>query len=115
MLFPFDDVVEQHLAARGVARTDYAPVTADAGAEWDDVWRLDLGAVEPQVATPGAVVGNVVAAREAGGVRLDQCFVGSCANGHLEDLAVAAELLRGRRVAAGTRLIVTPASTMSAR
>lgn len=110
VLFPCDDVVRDHLVARGVAPGSYVPVEADAGAEFDAVWRLDLSAVTPLVATPGGVIGNVVAAGDAGGVRLDQCFVGSCANGHLEDFAVAAELLRGRRVAAGTRLIVTPAS-----
>lgn len=114
VLFPCDDVVRGHLAAlgvhEGVGPGGYSPAVADPGAEYDAVWSLDLSAVVPQVATPGGVVGNVVAAAEAGDVRLDQCFVGSCANGHLEDFAVAAELLRGRKVAAGTRLIVTPAS-----
>jgi 3-isopropylmalate/(R)-2-methylmalate dehydratase large subunit len=119
VLFPCDDAVRDHLAARGVhergagsgaAASGFSPAVADPGATYDDVWRLDLSAVVPQVATPGAVVGNVVAAADAGDVRLDQCFVGSCANGHLEDFAAAAELLRGRQVAAGTRLIVTPAS-----
>lgn len=108
VLFPYDQVVGDHLAARGV--TGFTPAVADPGATYDAVWRLDLSAVVPQVATPGAVVGNVRAAADAGDVRLDQCFVGSCANGHLEDFAAAAELLRGRRVAHGTRLIVTPAS-----
>jgi 3-isopropylmalate/(R)-2-methylmalate dehydratase large subunit len=44
-------------------------------------------------------------------VRVDQCFIGSCANGKLEDLAVAADIVRGRRIAPGVRLIVTPASS----
>ena len=110
VLFPSDATVEDYLAERGVERGTYTPAVADPGAAYEAVWRLDLATVTPQVATPGAVVGNVIAAADAGEVQLDQCFVGSCANGHLEDFAVAAELLRGRRVARGTRLIVTPAS-----
>lgn len=108
VLFPCDDAVRAHLAVCGV--TELRPAVADEGAEFAATWQLDLSSVVPQVALPGAVVGNVVAATEVGEVRLDQCFVGSCANGHLEDFAVAAELLHGRHVAAGTRLIVTPAS-----
>jgi 3-isopropylmalate/(R)-2-methylmalate dehydratase large subunit len=48
--------------------------------------------------------------RDAAGTHVDQCFIGSCANGQLEDLEVAAAILAGRRVADGVRLIVTPAS-----
>ena len=92
VLFPCDAVVREHLAARGV--TGFTPAVADPGAAYDAVWRLDLSTVVPQVATPGAVIGNVRDAAAAGDVRLDQCFVGSCANGHLEDFAAAAELLR---------------------
>lgn len=114
VLFPYDDVVRDALAALGVhegAGPDgFTAAVADPGAEYAATWALDLSTVVPQVATPGAVVGNVIAAANAGDVHLDQCFVGSCANGHLEDFAVAAALLRGRHVAAGTRLIVTPAS-----
>ena len=116
VLFPYDDVVRDALAALGVHEGagpgGFTPAVADPGAEYAATWALDLSTVVPQVALPGAVVGNVVTAEAAAadGVQLDQCFVGSCANGHLEDFAVAAALLRGRHVAAGTRLIVTPAS-----
>ena len=90
--------------------TTPAPVEADPGADYAARWELDLETVEPQVATPGQIVGNVTDAASLAGTRLDQCFIGSCANGHLEDFAVAAGVLADRRVAAGTRLIVTPAS-----
>lgn len=107
-IFPADGVVVDYLAERGVA----APlaVAPHDGAEYADRWRLDLGDVEPMVATPGGVIGNVKTAAAVSGVRLDQCFIGSCANGHIEDFATAAELLAGRRVADGVRLIVTPSS-----
>jgi homoaconitase/3-isopropylmalate dehydratase large subunit len=48
---------------------------------------------------------------EVAGIHVDQAFIGTCTNGRLEDLAIAAEILRGRRVASGTRLLVIPASS----
>jgi 3-isopropylmalate/(R)-2-methylmalate dehydratase large subunit len=93
-------------------RTDkpFDPVTEDrdaAVAHWREV---DLGKIDPMVGRPGTVVNNNVPASELGHVRIDQCFIGSCANGQLEDLAEAARILKGRTVAPGVRLIVTPAS-----
>ncbi len=107
-LFPADELVLAYLADRGVH--DVRPVEPDPGADYAARWTLALDSVEPQVATPGKIVGNVTDAASLPGTRLDQCFIGSCANGHLEDFAVAADMLADRRVAAGTRLIVTPAS-----
>ncbi len=107
-LFPADDVVLDYLAERGAA--DIRPVEADPGAAYRDHWQLDLDEVEPMVATPGGVLGNVCKASELDTVPLDQCFIGSCANGHLEDFATAADVLAGQTVASNTRLIVTPAS-----
>ena len=107
-LFPADEVILAYLAERGV--DDTSPVVPDTDADYADMWHLDLTAIEPHVAVPGKIVGNVETAATVRGQRLDQCFIGSCANGHLEDFAIAAEILDGRHVASGTRLIVTPAS-----
>jgi 3-isopropylmalate/(R)-2-methylmalate dehydratase large subunit len=70
---------------------------------------VDVGGLEPQVARPHNP-GNVAGVSEVAGVHVDQAFLGSCTNARLEDLAVAAAILRGRRVHPRTRLIVTPAS-----
>jgi 3-isopropylmalate/(R)-2-methylmalate dehydratase large subunit len=107
-IFACDDAVTSHLAERGVS--ELSPVAADPDASYAATWSLDLAKVAPKVATPGKIVGNVVDAGALSGVRLDQCFIGSCANGQLEDFRIAAETLAGRCVAHGTRLIVTPAS-----
>ncbi len=106
--FPVDARCEQYLSDSG-ARS-YRAVDADEDADYADVRTVDLGRIEPQVALPGRVSGNAVPVSELDVPRIDQCFVGSCANGQLEDLRIAAELLAGRRVADGVRLIVTPAS-----
>lgn len=107
-IFEADTVVEAYLAERGV--TDPSPVEADADAAYDETWTLELDSFEPQVAAPGKIVGNVSPVADQAAVELDQCFIGSCANGHLEDFAIAASILEGNTVSAGTRLIVTPAS-----
>ena len=67
-------------------------------------------ACEPLVAFPDSVIENSQPVAAAAGTRIDQAFVGSCANGTLDDLELAAEVVSGRRVAAGVRFIVTPAS-----
>jgi 3-isopropylmalate/(R)-2-methylmalate dehydratase large subunit len=64
----------------------------------------------PMVALPDAVIRNTVPVERAAGEPIQQAFIGSCANGTLDDLAEAAGVLKGRRVAPGVRLLVTPGS-----
>jgi 3-isopropylmalate/(R)-2-methylmalate dehydratase large subunit len=106
--FPVDDLCRAFLEER----TDqpYEPVEPDPDAAYAAVRQIDLAALEPQVARPGGVAHNAMAISKVEARPVNQCFIGSCANGQIEDLRIAAELLRGRRVAEGVRLIVTPAS-----
>jgi 3-isopropylmalate/(R)-2-methylmalate dehydratase large subunit len=106
--FGFDDRCAEFLAAHGAG--DYHPADPDPGAVYSDVRAIDLSALEPYVARPGTVSGNAVPVSQVEHRSVQQCFIGSCANGQLEDLRIAAEILDGRSVAAGVRLIVTPAS-----
>jgi 3-isopropylmalate/(R)-2-methylmalate dehydratase large subunit len=71
---------------------------------------VDLNALEPYVARPGKVSANALPVSEIERRAVQQCFIGSCANGQLEDLCITAQILHGRTVADGVRLIVTPAS-----
>lgn len=89
---------------------DLRELEADPGAEYAAVRTVDLDDIGPMVALPGGVIDNAEPAGELAGTRVDQAFIGSCANGQLPDLETAARVLRGRQVAPGTRLIVTPAS-----
>ena len=105
--FPADDTVAEYLAGR----TD-RPWTAersDPGADFAQTVRIDLHDLPPLVALPHSP-GNVVPIDEAAGRRVDQVYIGNCSNGTMTDLRQAAEVLRGRRVHAGTRAIVVPAS-----
>ncbi len=84
--------------------------TARDGARYAATHHVDLSALSPQVAVPHHVE-NVVDVGEVAGLHLDQVFLGSCTNGRIEDLREAARILRGRRIASGLRMIVTPASS----
>ena len=91
-----------------------APVSADADAEYCCELTYDASTIGPQVAKPHSV-DNVSPIEEVAGTPIQQGFLGTCTNGRLEDLRSAARLLRGRRRAPHTRLIVTPASQAVAR
>jgi len=106
--FEADDVMLGWIRARNPVPLE--PVRPDRDAKYKDVRKVDLSALEPLVALPDAVVNNSHPVKAAAGTRIDQAFIGSCANGTLDDLELAAQVVKGRRVAAGTRLIVIPAS-----
>src|ERR1700730_8670253 len=106
--FGVDELLAEFLAERGVQ--DYQPAAADPDAEYLDVRTIDLGALQPYVARPGTVSHNGVPVSDIEQRKIDQAFIGSCANGQLDDLRIAAQILRGKTVASGGRLLVTPAS-----
>jgi 3-isopropylmalate/(R)-2-methylmalate dehydratase large subunit len=106
--FPVDELCQAFLDERGAEL--YEPADADEAADYVVRREVDLSDLEPYVARPGGVANNAVPVSEIDRRKVDQCFIGSCANGQIEDLQIAAEVLRGRKVAPGVRLIVTPAS-----
>ncbi len=92
-------------------RTDgvYDPVHADDNAVYKSTLNVDAESLEPQIACPHKV-DNVKPIGEVAGLKINQAFVGSCTNGRLEDLEVAASILQGRSVHEDVRLLVVPAS-----
>ncbi len=107
-LFPSDEKTRRFLASLG-RESDWQELRPDPGAKYERVYEIDLSALEPMVAAPHTV-DNTKTAVEAAGVAIDQVFIGSCTNGRIEDLRVAARILRGREKHSRVRLIVTPAS-----
>ena len=93
-------------------RTDgnYTPVHADDNAVYRSTLNVDAEALEPQIACPHKV-DNVKPISEVTGLKINQAFVGSCTNGRLEDLEVAASILQGRHVHHDVRFLVVPASS----
>jgi methanogen homoaconitase large subunit len=84
------------------------------GATYSRTVEIDLETLEPQVSVPH-YVDNVVDLSDLERVAVDVVYIGTCTNGHYTDMAAAARILRGRRVAAGVRLLVVPASSEALR
>jgi 3-isopropylmalate/(R)-2-methylmalate dehydratase large subunit len=106
--FEPDEVMLQWVRARNPA--SFEAVYPDKDARYAAVRRVDLSGLEPLVAFPDTVVENSRPVAAAAGTPIDQAFVGSCANGTLDDLELVAKVLKGRRVSSKVRFIVTPAS-----
>lgn len=102
-----DEVTIEWLASR--AKKKYQIVRSDPDAEYERVINYDVSDLEPQVACPHTV-DNVKKVNEVEGKKVDQALIGTCTNGKVEDLRIAADVLKGRRIAKGVRLLVFPAS-----
>jgi 3-isopropylmalate/(R)-2-methylmalate dehydratase large subunit len=108
VIFEPDDILIDYVKSRNPK--PFTPSMPDADAVYKERRAIDLATIEPLVALPDAVVNNSVGIAEVAGKKIDQAFIGACCNGTLDDLAVAARVVKGRRVASGTRFIVTPST-----
>ncbi|MEW6350216.1 MAG: 3-isopropylmalate dehydratase large subunit [Thermodesulfobacteriota bacterium] len=106
-IFAFDEATRAYAQSHG--RRAFRVFESDPDAEFADTRVVDLASLEPVVALP-FLPENVRPVSEVKEMRVDQVVIGSCTNGRIEDLRVAASLLRGRKVAPGVRLIVIPAT-----
>jgi len=106
-LLEADEKTFAWLAAHGARPPQ--PVTADANAIYADRFEIDASALTPQVARQHAV-DDVVSASEVIGQKINFALIGTCTNGRIDDIRQAAAILKGRRLAPGVRMIVTPAS-----
>jgi 3-isopropylmalate/(R)-2-methylmalate dehydratase large subunit len=106
-IFAVDQITEEYLRNRAQRR--YTIFRSDKDAVYTGVKEYDVGSIEPQVAFPHSPA-NVKPVREAGDITVDQVVIGSCTNGRIEDLRVAAQVLRGNKVASHVRLIIIPAT-----
>jgi 3-isopropylmalate/(R)-2-methylmalate dehydratase large subunit len=91
------------------AKREFEVITGDEEAEYEKILHFDVERIEPQVSFPH-LPSNVKGISEVGEVEIDQVVIGSCTNGRLEDLRVAASILKGKRVHPRVRLIVIPAT-----
>ena len=107
-VFPSDAETRRFLESEGRV-DDWTPLVADQGADYDVHEELDLSTLEPLIAKPSSP-GNVVRVREVAGQDLYQAYIGSSANPGYRDFAVAAHMVRGRRVADNVSFDVNPTS-----
>lgn len=106
-VFPFDEVTKAYIEGR--FNQPYEPAVADEGAKYAATVEINLSELKPVVALPH-LPENVKAIDEVGEIKIDQVVIGSCTNGRLEDLEVAASVLKGRKVNEAVRCIIIPGS-----
>jgi 3-isopropylmalate/(R)-2-methylmalate dehydratase large subunit len=107
--FPADETVIEHL--RAINDEPFEAADSDPDANYAAAYNVSLSELRPYVAKPDFIPRNTIPVADLDEkVAIDQAFVGSCANGKLEDFRVAAQVVRGRKVAPGVRFIITPSS-----
>lgn len=106
-IFPVDDITREYMKNR--CERDWTAYEADADAEYTKIIDLDLSAIPCTVSWPH-LPENTHPATEGGDIEIDQVVIGSCTNGNIEDMAAAAEILKGRHIKKGLRGIVIPAT-----
>ncbi|MCW4002111.1 MAG: homoaconitase large subunit [Candidatus Bathyarchaeota archaeon] len=102
-----DETASEYIKSR--TAKPFQPVRSDLDATYKTVLSVDVADLEPQISCPHSV-DNVKPVSEIGNVEVDQAFIGSCTNGRMEDLRLAAQILEGKRVNKEVRLLVAPAS-----
>jgi 3-isopropylmalate/(R)-2-methylmalate dehydratase large subunit len=109
-VIPPDDVTVQYLKGVGVTVDDAERWHSDPGAQYEQTLELNASALEPQISAPGSP-SHGADVHEYGSVAIQQAYIGACTGAKLSDLHMAAEIVRGRRVAPGIRFLIAPAST----
>ncbi len=104
-----DETTRKFLVDRVKALQDFKSLQSDKDATYEKTVEFDVSKMPSQVACPSSV-DNVKPASEIGTIPIEQAFIGSCTNGRLEDLQVAAQILKGRKIKDGVRALVIPAS-----
>ena len=102
-----DEITRAYVDGRSAREPSF--YKSDETAVYERILEIDTDTIEPQIAFPHSP-DNVRALSDAGGIDIDQVFIGSCTNGRLEDLRIAAGIIKGRTASRGTRLIVMPGS-----
>lgn len=106
-IFPVDDLTIQYMKEH--SQKPYKIYEADADAEYEAVYTIDLSKLEPTVAFPH-LPENTKTIGSFGEIKVDQAVIGSCTNGRLDDMRIAAKVMKGRKVAKNVRCIVIPAT-----
>lgn len=106
-IFPVDEKTIEYM--KGHSKRDFTVYEADEDAEYEAVYTIDLSALKPTVSFPH-LPENTKTIDEVGEVKIDQSVIGSCTNGRIDDIRIAARVMKGRHVAKGVRCIVIPAT-----
>ena len=106
-IFPVDDIAVEYMKEH--SKKEYTVYAADEDAVYDEVYDIDLSTIRPTVAFPH-LPENTKTIDEVGEVKIDQVVIGSCTNGRISDLRIAAKVMKGKKIAKGMRCIIFPAT-----
>lgn len=106
-IFPVDELAAEYMKEH--SKRGFTAYKADEDAEYDETYVIDLSQLKPTVSFPH-LPSNTRTIDQAGDVKVDQTVIGSCTNGRIEDMRIAAKVLKGRKIAKGVRCIVIPAT-----
>ena len=106
-IFPVDELAVEYMKEH--SKREFTVYQADEDAEYDETYVIDLSELKPTVSFPH-LPSNTRTIDQVGEVKVDQAVIGSCTNGRIEDMRIAAEVLKGRKIAKGVRCIVIPAT-----
>lgn len=106
-IFEADEVTIRYVKSR--AKRPYKVYRSDPRASYKEIYEYDVSKIFPQVAIPHSP-SNVKDVREVGKIYIDQVVIGSCTNGHLDDLRIAAKILKGKKISPSLRLLIFPAT-----
>ena len=106
-IFPVDELAVEYMKEH--SKREFTVYEADEDAEYDETYVIDLSELKPTVSFPH-LPSNTRTIDQVGEVKVDQAVIGSCTNGRIEDMRIAAEVLKGRKIAKGVRCIVIPAT-----
>ncbi|KYK23018.1 3-isopropylmalate dehydratase large subunit [Thermoplasmatales archaeon SG8-52-2] len=108
-VFFCDSITKKYLENIGIKESSYIPIYADEGANYFKKYEYDLNDISPVVACPHTV-DNVKPISDVSDVEIQQCLIGTCTNGRLSDLKIAADILKGKKINSNVRLLILPAS-----
>ena len=108
-IVPSDEQTLRYLREEAKVKERIDIITPDLDAHYDSVIEIDASKISPQIACPHEV-DNTRPVNEVEGTKIDQIVIGSCTNGRLDDIEVAAKILKGKKIAKGVRMLVFPAS-----
>nr|WP_217936568.1 3-isopropylmalate dehydratase large subunit [Enterocloster clostridioformis] len=106
-IFPVDELAVEYMKEH--SKRAFTVYEADEDAEYDETYVIDLSQLKPTVSFPH-LPSNTRTIDQVGDVKVDQAVIGSCTNGRIEDMRIAAKVLKGRKIARGVRCIVIPAT-----
>jgi len=108
-VFFVDDIAKKYLTSIGISEKSYNPISPDKNASYSKDLDFDLTDIVPVIAAPHTV-DNVKPVSDLNGIEIQQCLIGTCTNGRLSDLEIAANILKGKKVNSNVRLLILPAS-----